>query len=187
MERVNELKAVRKESTRSDWKEGAASILNALEKISLRVNQFLAVIAGLAMLLIALLIVANVIIRVFYVPIPGVGEISGWLSAITAAFALGYTQIHRGHVDIDVILEKFPARIRGPVQGLMLLISMLFFGLISYRLAIYAYETMKSGGLSETLAVIYYPYIYLLAIGFFGLTLSLLTDSLKYLVRGDRR
>ncbi len=157
-----------------------------LASFSLRFNQFLAVIAGVVMVSVALLIVTNIIIRIFHAPIPGVGEISGWMSAITAAFALGYTQVHRGHVDMDLLVNKFPPGIRRAVQSLMLLLSMLFFGIISCRLYWYANNIRIEGALSETLAVIYYPYVYLMALGFAGLTLALLTDFIIMTFKGER-
>jgi TRAP-type C4-dicarboxylate transport system permease small subunit len=162
------------------------AIVSILDKISRKFNFILAALAGFTMMMIMVLIVSNVIIRIFYVPIPGVNEMAGWLSAITVAFALGYTQIQHGHIDIDLVLEKFSHRVKNIVRGLMLLISMFTFLMISYQLVKYANGVMESGVLSETLAIIYYPLIYLLALGFFGLTLTLLTDSIKYLIQGSK-
>jgi TRAP-type C4-dicarboxylate transport system permease small subunit len=158
--------------------------VQTLEKLSIRVNQFLACLAGAAMVLMVIFIIVNIVLRAVYVPIPGINEIVGWLAAITTAFALGHTQIKRGHVDMDVLVEKFPPKIKHVVQFIMLLICMAFFCLISYQLCVYANEVMSNGTLSETLAVIFYPLIYLVAIGFIGLTLALLIDCIKLLQRG---
>lgn len=162
------------------------SLFRILEKINVKLNNLLAAVAGIAMLLMTLLIVANVLIRIKFNPIPGINEMVGWLSAVTVAFSLGYTQLQRGHVDIEVLLDKFPPRVRNKIRGLMLFISMFIFAFVSYRLVLYGNTVMRNGTLSETLAVIFYPFIYLLAFGFFGLTFALLVDSISFFRKGGQ-
>jgi TRAP-type C4-dicarboxylate transport system permease small subunit len=172
--------------SKTDVKLEKHPLIRILEAASVRLNQFLAILAGITMVLMMLFTVVNVIIRAYYVPVPGINEMVGWLSAITIAFALGYTQIHRGHVDMEALLVKFPSRIRNMIQSLMLLISMIFFFIISWRLVLYANGLMVDGTLSETLAIIFYPFIYLLAVGFFSLSVALTVDTIKLALKGDQ-
>lgn len=192
MEQASEIKSVQTPHAPASDVQAAAgktdgAFLAILDKISYSLNRLLAIVAGASLVLMALLITVNVCIRKFAGPIYGVNEMVGWLSAITAGFAIGYTQIYRGHVDMDILLEKLPPRLSAVIQGLMLFLCTVFFAFVSYQLMLYANDTMKEGTLSETLAVIYYPYIYLLALGFFGLTLALLADSMKFILKGERR
>ncbi|WP_052703032.1 TRAP transporter small permease [Paenibacillus beijingensis] len=187
MEQASEIKSVQTANTETAADKKEVVLLAVLEKISIRLNTALAVVAGASMVLICVLITVNVIIRKFVSPIFGINEMVGWLSAITAGFAIGYTQIHRGHVDMDIVVDKFPPLVRRTIYSATHLISMVFFAFVSYQLVVYANNMMKEGTLSETLAVIYYPFIYLLAIGFFGLTLALFVDSIKFIIKGDHK
>jgi len=179
MERTEQLQPMSPTASANPIPIRTLPILRLVERLNVRFNQALAFIAGIAAMCLALFICVNIVLRFFGKPISGVGEISGWLSAITMAFALGYTQIHKGHVDLDLFLSKLPKLLGNLVQGLMLFGSMIFYALLSYRLLLYANANREAGTLSETLAVIYYPYVYLVAIGFAGLVLALLTDALK--------
>ena len=67
------------------------------------VNGVLAALASISLLAMMLLIVGNMFRRTVAAPFPGAFEVVGWLAAITAALALGYTQLHKGHVDIDIV------------------------------------------------------------------------------------
>jgi len=179
MERTEQLQSIPRTAAAPPAKIGTLPLLSAIDKLNVRINQTLAVIAGFAAVCLALFICANIVLRLFGKPISGVGEISGWLGAVSMAFALGYTQIHKGHVDLDLFLNKLPRSLGNFVHGLMLFGCMIFYALVSYRLIVYANANRASGTLSETLAVIYYPYIFLVAIGFAGLFLSLFSDALK--------
>lgn len=148
-------------------------------------NKVLAAIAGLSIVLMMLLIVANSIIRVFGDPFSGTTEVVGWLSAISTSFALGYTQIQRGHVDIDLLVEKFPPVVQRLFQSIIYLISICFFLILGWQIVLYGNSLMQSGILSGTLKLIFYPFVYMVAIGFLGLTLALLLDLIKNIKGGD--
>lgn len=179
MKRTGQLQSMPQTVSARRSPTGKMCILSAIEALNVRFNQALAVIAALAMVCLALFICVNIVSRFFGKPISGVGEISGWLGAISMAFALGYTQVDKGHVDLDLFLNQFPKPFRAFVHGLMLFGSMIFYAVISYRLFMYANANRAAGTLSETLAVIYYPYVYLVAVGFAGLFLALLSDTLN--------
>jgi hypothetical protein len=52
----------------------------------------------------------DIILRLFRHPIPGTYEMVGFLGAVFAAFALGYTSVNRGHIAVDFLVQKLPAR-----------------------------------------------------------------------------
>src|SRR3954464_6427451 len=72
-----------------------------------KMNEGLAWIAGLAVVLLMLLIVFNAIKRIFSSPFAGTVEVSTWLGAISGIFALGYAQLNKGHVFIDLLINNF--------------------------------------------------------------------------------
>ncbi len=162
-------------------------VLARIEKLNERFNQILAWAAGGCLMIIILLIVANTLLRAAGTPIQGTYEIVGWLGAIVTAFSLGYTQIHKGHVEIDMVVERLNATVRRWLQVFVDLVGILFFATVTWLLVEYAMKTMKSGKLSETLLIPYHPIMFVVAAGFLGLTLALCTDLLKNVLGRETR
>ncbi|GAW92535.1 TRAP transporter small permease [Calderihabitans maritimus] len=150
-----------------------------LEQISIRVNQLLFWIAGVALISMMLLAVANMVLRVVYVPFGATAEVIGWLAAITTAFSLGYTQIKRAHVTIDLLVSRFPPRIQAFIDTIIHFLSTTVFALAAWQTFLYAAHLRQLGSLSETLRVPYYPLVYLVAMGLACLAFALLIDLLK--------
>jgi len=153
--------------------------LHALEMNVRAVNIAFAWLAGISLLLMVALVVANTILRTVLVPIQGASEIVGWLGAVTVAFALGYTQLEKGHVAIDLLVQKFPRVLQRAVEVVVQLINTLFSAWISWQLIKYGINVMNTSQLSQTLQVAFYPLIFAVSVGFMGMTLVFLTDFLK--------
>lgn len=66
--------------------------------------------------------------------IPGVIEIEGYLLLIIVFLALAYTQFSEGHIRIDLLITKFPDRIRNIIDSCIYFICTLFFLLMSIQI-----------------------------------------------------
>ena len=159
-------------------------LINILDKAVALYNHGLAWLGGLALTLMLMLIVGNALIRIFYRPFPGTTELVGWLAAITTSFALGYTQMNKGNVALDMITKRFPLRIQKILEGIFSLCTALFFGMAGWKIVSYGFTLKNSGYLSETLRIAYYPVVVIMSLGFIGLTLTLLLNLIK-LAEGD--
>ncbi len=159
--------------------------LHALEKNVRAVNVAFAWLAGISLLLMVALVVANTILRAVLVPIQGASEIVGWLGAVTVAFALGYTQLEKGHVVVDLLVQKFPRGLQRAIEMLVELTSTLFSALISWQLIKYGINVKNTVQLSQTLQVAFYPLIFAVSVGFMGMTLVFLKDFLKCVAGRD--
>jgi TRAP-type C4-dicarboxylate transport system permease small subunit len=62
------------------------------------------------------------------------------------------------------------------------LICLLFFAIVAWQIAKYATTLMKTGEITETLRIIYYPFTYGVAFGCVILSLVFLVDFLKSFV-----
>lgn len=155
------------------------------EKFTLKVSQFFAWISGSAVIVMMLLIVINGIKRSFSTPILGTTEIVGWLAAISVSFALGFTQIHRGHVDIDLLVAKFPKGLQKVLRIIVTFLSLGFFSIVGWQLIHYAFSLSANHNVSQTLGVIYYPFVILSALGFLVFALVLLKDLISEFKGGD--
>jgi TRAP-type C4-dicarboxylate transport system permease small subunit len=152
-----------------------------LEQANTKLNQLLAAVAGGALVLMMLVTVGNMILRAVYVPFGATSEVVGWLAALTTAFALGYTQLNRAHVTIDLVVERFPERWQSLAGSLMMLLSAVFFSTATWQVFLYAERLRNLGVLSETLRLPHYYLVYAVALGIACLTLALAVDFVKLL------
>jgi TRAP-type C4-dicarboxylate transport system permease small subunit len=119
--------------------------------------------------------------RLVWVPIRGSVELVAYFSAIVTAFALGYTQMRKGHTSVDVVVNLFPDRVKRFLGCVNSLICMTFFAIAAWRIAKWSTTIWNAGEVSETLRVIFYPFSYGVALGCAVLSLVFLTELVKSL------
>jgi TRAP-type C4-dicarboxylate transport system permease small subunit len=162
--------------------------MDVLDKISQRLNQAFIWIGGCILGVMILLTCANIFLRLVWKPIMGTFELMGYFGAVITAFALGYTQISRGHIAVDVMVLRFSEKTRRSLNVINSLICMVFFALVTWQIAKYATTLWKTGEVTETLRIIYYPFTYGVALGCALLSLVFLADFLKsFLPKGDEK
>lgn len=140
-----------------------------------------ALIAGVALVAMLFVTVADIVLRGVGTPLAGAYEVIGWFAAISVAGALGYTQAHKGHVAIDLLIVRLPERVRRAIDALMLLAAAALFAVAAWHLALYAYDLHLTGSMSQTLRAPVYPWVYLTAAGVGVLALVLVHDFLEAL------
>jgi TRAP-type C4-dicarboxylate transport system permease small subunit len=150
-----------------------------LEKINRLLNLVFIWIAGICMAAMILVTCANIIGRIIWVPIKGTFELMGFFGAIVTAFALGYTQIKKGHTSVDILVNRFSRRTQKIVNGINFVTCMAFFAIAGRQISKYAATLWKTGEVTETLRIIYYPFTYGVALGCFLLALVILVEFLK--------
>jgi TRAP-type C4-dicarboxylate transport system permease small subunit len=153
-----------------------------LEKMSIFLNKLFFGFAGITLIGMVLLTCTNILLRCVWLPVKGVYEFMGFFGAIVTAFALGYTQMKRGHVGIDIVVNQFSARTQRILNGINYFICMAFFALAGYQIAVWGTTIWRTGEVTETLRIIFYPFIYGVALGCFILCMVFLVDLLKVLV-----
>lgn len=159
-------------SAQADPPQSGAGIARLRELL----GKLLAVLAGTALIAMMLFTAADVVLRTIGRPVAGSFEVIGWLSAASMALALGYTQAHRGHVAMTLFSSRLGGRSALLVRALNDLIALGLFALASYHLFRYGSVLQSSGSLSETLRVVVYPWVYLVAAGCSALVVMLALD-----------
>ena len=154
-----------------------------LDRISHYLNQILIYIAGLFLIAMIFLTCANVFFRLVWIPVRGTFELMGYFGAVLTAFVLGYTQIRRGHIAVDIVVLRFSKRAQGILKAINNVICMVFFALAAWQISRYATNLWETGEVTETLQIIYYPFAYGVALGCAVLSLVFLTDFLKLLMK----
>ena len=122
---------------------------------------------------------ANVILRSFGFPLKGTFELMGFFGSIIAAFALGKTQIRREHIAVDVLIRMFPRRLKLLAISVNNMIGMLFFIVAGWQTARWGVNRKQVDEVSETLRIIYYPFVYCVSFGCMIIALVFLVDQLK--------
>ena len=159
-----------------------------LERISNVLSRWVNWIAGGILVAIMLITVVNMILRAVWVPLAGLSQGVGFLSAIVVAFALGYTQIRRGHVAIDIVVSRFSPRAQAIIDSIIYFMSMVLFGLIAWQVTRLAGHHWEIGSTAESLwNIVFFPLMYMVALGCALLCLVLLVDFLKSLAQAVKK
>lgn len=156
--------------------------MGILDKVNQVLNQVLIGIAGFFVSAMILLTCANVFLRLVWVPVGGTFELMGYFGAIVTAFALGYTQMKRGHVAVDILVKRYSKKTQDVLKAINDCICMVFFAVVAWQISTYGVTLCKTGEVTETLRIIYYPFTFGVALGCATLSLVFLTDLLKFVV-----
>jgi len=156
-----------------------------LDKLSRVLNRTMIWISGLFLAAMIIITCANIFSRLVWVPVKGTYELMGFFGAIVTAFSLGYTQMHKAHISVDILVNRFPRRIQMWLNGINAGIGALLFGIGGWQLVKWANTLRTTGEVAGSLRIIYYPVVWGVAFGCFLLCLVLLVDFLRAVI--DRR
>lgn len=140
-------------------------------------------VAGTAVVVMMLLTCADVVLRLLRHPVPGAYEMVGFLGTVVVSFALAQTSLEKGHIAVEIIVERLPRRMQAAVEALTSLIGAVLFVLITWQSLIYAADLKQSGEVSVTLTMPIYPFIYGVAAGSGLLCVVLIADALRSAAR----
>ena len=160
-------------------------VIERLDRAVIVVNRGLIAIAGFLLVAMMVLACANVFFRTVWVPVKGTFELMGFFGAIVAAFALGRTQMKKEHIAVDVLILKFPRGVRLVLSGINYLVGMIFFSLAGWQAVKYGNNLWRVNELSETLRIVYFPFVYGVALGCGVISLVLLVDLIKLIHNGN--
>lgn len=136
-------------------------------------------VASFVIIIMVLLTCADIVLRLLGRPILGTYEIIGFLGSIVVSFSLAYTSIEKGHVSVELLVERLPERLQFFIDGIGSLISGTLFGLVAWQSFIYALEMKQSGEVSMTLQMPVYPFLLGIAAGCAMLFAVLVLDMLR--------
>jgi TRAP-type C4-dicarboxylate transport system permease small subunit len=160
--------------------------MHTLEKISRFLNQAAFLIAGVFLIALIALICSNIFLRSVWAPIKGTFELMGFFGAILTAFALGFSHMQRAHISVDILVNRFPKAVQRVLNAVNHFICMIFFSIAGWQIAAWGRTIWKTGEVTETLRIIYYPFVFAVALGCFLLALTMLVDFLNMFI-GERR
>ena len=167
--------------------ESDGGILSRLDRFVVLLSKILFWIAAAGLVGMLLVIVADVIgIKIFSKPVPGGIEIVSFLSAVAIAFAVAYTQVMRGHVAVDFIVEKFPRRAKLIIDAVTTFFGVALMAVLAYYSFKYGAKLHATGEVSMTQKIPYYPFVYGMAVCFLVTLLVLVRDLIKSITKAAK-
>lgn len=122
---------------------------------------------------------ADVVGRFFRHPIFGSVEIVGFMATMAVAMALPYTDKVKGHVGVEILVRIFSEKTQTIIDLCTRILSLVLFGLVTWRMTVYAYTMQKSGEVSISLELPEYMIIYITSFCFLIFTLIICQDVIE--------
>lgn len=136
-------------------------------------------LAGVVLVFMMLLTVADVVLRIFGTAILGTYELVAVSGAIVVGFAVPQTSWGRGHVCVDFAIENRSAVVKNTIFIITRLLGICLFALLSFYLFRKGIHLYKTGEVSLTLHIPYFPAAFGLSFCFFIECFTLITDIFK--------
>jgi TRAP-type C4-dicarboxylate transport system permease small subunit len=131
----------------------------------------------------SLLTCVDVAGRFFRHPIFGSVELVSFMGVMAAALALPFTHETRGHIGVELFVRTMPAKRRARIDVCTGIVSFIFFVLVAWRMAVYAFSLKASGEVSMNLELPEYLIVFAVA----GCFLVLAGVILKGVIEGPGR
>jgi TRAP-type C4-dicarboxylate transport system permease small subunit len=124
-----------------------------------KTSKWLAVVAGVALTAMMLLTVADVAMRAGGRPIMGTYEVVGFALALVIGFSVPKVSLKRQHIYMDFV-DKLSKRNRALMNIFTRILCIILFVLIGYSLFSIGNEFWKSGEVSPTIKLPFFPVAY---------------------------
>ena len=160
--------------------------MDNLTKFLRRIITVLTIAGAFSLVGIMLVVVANIISRVFKVPILGTYEIVELAAVPMVAFALGYCALMQGHVFMSMIIDRLSQPVRRVLSVVTTFLTLGTWVLIAWQVAKYARQQWLAGEATYIMNWPVYPLRYVFFLGVMVLCLLLSLDLFKALREGRK-
>jgi TRAP-type C4-dicarboxylate transport system permease small subunit len=134
--------------------------MKGLFDILLKVSKILGYIGGAALTFMMFLTVADVLMRAGGRPILGTYEMVAFSLAIVIGFTIPKVSLDRGHVYMEVLLDKLSKKNRAIMNTFTRIMCILLFVIVGYNLLLVGKDLRISGEVSSTLKLPFFPIAY---------------------------
>ncbi len=134
--------------------------MERLFDILLKVSKILGYIGGAALTFMMFLTVADVLMRAGGRPILGTYEMVAFSLAIVIGFTIPKVSLDRGHVYMEILLDRLSKRNRAIMNTFTRMMCVLLFVIVGVNLLLIGKELHTSGEVSSTLKIPFFPIAY---------------------------
>lgn len=154
--------------------------MSNIERIINTISRWINWIAATALIAVMCVVVINVVGRGFFeTPLKGTVDLVSLFGGVVLGWAIAYTQVKKGHITIEILVERFSKTTQNIISVVVYAISMLLFAIITWQTVKFGIKTFEVGELSEVIRIPETPFVAVVAIGCLMLTLVLLIDLIK--------
>ena len=143
------------------------------------ITEAMVIVSAIMLAIMMLISTVDVIGRYFFLlPIDGAWEIVSMAFVICGAMSIGYTQLVKGHIQINLVSDRLTRRGQAGLFILSYLICLVGAALVTWQGWLRAWNYMHKtvGGETITLGITLWPFMLIFTVGFFWLAFILLID-----------
>ena len=153
-----------------------------IRRVFFPISKGLSAVGAWALLGVTFLTTADIILRYLFArPIRGTYEVTEFMLCVLVFFGLAYTAANRGHVNVSLIVSRFPKRVRAIFDSATHLLSIGLILIMAWRGFVQAKIYWQQNLTSAILHVPVFPFLFVVAFGSAVLVIILLADFLEAL------
>lgn len=157
--------------------------LEKFEKIVKLASSWFNWLAGAGLVAMLVLIAADIIgNKVFKSPVPGAIEFVGFLGVIAIAGAIAHTQVLGGHIEVEFLVRRLSKKAQNVVISVVTFLGIVLFAAIAWRSVDYGIKLQKSGEVSMTQEIPFYPFVHFIALCAILVCLVLMIQLMKNII-----
>jgi TRAP-type C4-dicarboxylate transport system permease small subunit len=141
--------------------------MESFDRILKAACRALGAVAGSSLVLLMTLTVVDVVLRGFRRPVPGTYELVAFAGSLVIGLALPLTQRARGHIYVEVLVEKLPRKARDGFHLVTRFLVIGLFAVIGWNLVKYGLGLIRTGEVSLTLQMPFWPFAFAVALSCF--------------------
>jgi len=164
-----------------------------LEKATHNISAVFNRIGVVVLMLMMFFVAVDVFLRyIFNSPILGAYEAIELMMAVVFCYGIAYTQIHKGHVAVSVVVSRLGEKTQSIIDSVVYLISFAIFALLTWRTFLKARAVWLSGettyaGIGPFGHVPIFSFVYLVAFACAVFCLVLAVDFFTSLAKSMRK
>jgi len=139
-------------------------------------NQYVVYVALALIMIMMFATVADVLARMLFKPIPGIFELTRYSLAIIVFTSLGFSQINKVHIAIDLLVKRFPGFVQTIIDSFIYLVAAVIFVIVFWQMLVYAGRMIDTNLITSVLRLPVYPFVTVASIGVLCFALVLFTD-----------
>jgi TRAP-type C4-dicarboxylate transport system permease small subunit len=147
----------------------------------LKGDTILYAIAGVVLAFMIVLTLCDVILRNLGHPITGSMEIIQYGGSIVFGFSIPYATWVGAQVIVDLVTQKLGLKNRKRIESVTRTIGIIMFLFIAYNFFSYALDVKRTGELTASFKIPYYPFCFAISLSFLFQSLTIFCDLIKTL------
>jgi TRAP-type C4-dicarboxylate transport system permease small subunit len=137
--------------------------------------------AGVVLAIMIVLTLCDVILRNLGHPITGSMEIIQYGGSIVFGFSIPYATWIGAQILVDLVTRKLGIKNRKRIKAATRGIGIIMFLFIAYNFFVYALDVKRTGELTASFKIPYYPFCFAISLSFLFQSLTIFCDLIKTL------